>query len=227
MNKNRLLLLALLSSLTIASCNKNENSMSNNVQSQDSVSEQTSNSETPSIETSKNESVEPIEESSSQIEYPEVDLSYRVARSFEKFAAPDNITNEDKLPLIGDRDLKVVENNENCKSLVSGNVRLDFVLKDGKYYLQLVSLKSLNETAEAVDNDVMFVNQTPVELFFKGSRSEIKTGYDSITNTQYGLKAISNIVSQAGSSLVVEDMYYLAKENESGAFNFRRTIKVI
>lgn len=221
--KSKTLLLTLISAISLYGCNKT-------VTSETPTSEPKSES---SVETTSKEEIIPSEEMSSVVEdvsseevYPEVDLSYRTARNFEKYSAPTNQTNENELPLISNRNYKIVDIVGN-RALVSKDVRLEFVLDQEKYYPQLVSIKTINETAIASNQEIMFTNKKPVIIYLRGSNETIETRYDSITNTDYGIKAIANITSNAGSVLEVMDCYYFASENEDGAFNFRRTIKVI
>ena len=103
--------------------------------------------------------------------------------------------------------------------MVNGQYRLDFVKNSSvKYVLQLVNIKNIAEVDNATSSNVMFKNDEPVRVFLKGSNQTIKCGYDTVTQTPFGIIATSNIVSIAGSKIKVEDRYYFAKENEKGVF---------
>ena len=223
MKKNlKTLLLALIGAVSIYGCNKTETGEKPTSETKSETSIETSSKEEISSSeelSSTHENLSSTQEEVSSVEqYPEVDLTYRTARNFEKYGTPSNETNEDELPLISNRNYKTVDINDN-KALVSKDVRLEFVHDQEKYYVQLVSLKNINETAVAASQEIMFTNKKPVVIYLKGSNETIETCYDSITNTDYGIKAIANITSSAGSTLEVMDCYYFASENEDGALN--------
>ena len=168
MKKNsKVLLLTLISALSLCGCNKKQTS---EIKSE-AKSETTSQEQITSIEETSSlveEASSSIEEISSTEQYPEVDLSYRAARNFESYGIPSNETNEEQLPLISNRNYKVVDINSN-KAMVSKDVRLEFVNDQDKYYPQLVSLKTLSETAQASNAEIMFSSKKTVVIYLKGS----------------------------------------------------------
>ena len=203
------LLLVLLSSLAVSSC------------------QNPSQSSTPSINGSENNSSESISADNSDSNSNSisedikdeiiVDKSHRKDRDFSKFPVPSNEINENELPSITDELGKIVILSDQNLSMVNGQYRLDFTKNSSnKYVLQLVNIKNIAEVDNATSSNVMFKNDEPVRVFLKGSNQTIKCGYDTVEKTSYGIIATANITSNAGSKIKVEDRYYFAKENEKG-----------
>ena len=211
------LLLVLLSSLAVSSC------------------QNPSQSSTPSINGSENNSSESISADNSDSNSNSisedikdeiiVDKSHRKDRDFSKFPVPSNEINENELPAVTDELGKVVVLSDQNLSMVNGQYRLDFVKNSSdKYVLQLVNIANISENENATSTNIMFVNEEPVRVFLKGSNQTIKCGYDTVTQTPFGIIATANITSTAGSKIKVEDRYYFAKENEKGTFNVRQAV---
>ena len=160
-----------------------------------------------------------------------VDLSYRQDRDFSKFALPTNQTNEEELPDINSSAYEaVIKVEEDFIALKNGDYRLDFSPNsDGKFVLQLVHLSGIadNEIVEATSDKVMFINNQPAMVYVKGNKDAIKSGYDSVVETNYGVKAIANLTTKNGSVIEVMDCYYFPDELETGVFNVRQTVKII
>ena len=156
------------------------------------------------------------------------DVSYREGRDFSQYPMPDNNTNEEELPIIDvDARQEVINLDDQTLAMVHGDYRLDFVLDNDKYVLQLVSINSDSKnTAYTVDNsNVMFINNTPVIVYLQGSGESFKLPYDNVFKTEYGICATTTIISNAGTKIEVKDCYYFASQKELGAFNVRKTVR--
>lgn len=211
---NKLMLVSLLSCVSLSSC----------VDPQDSSTPV--DSSTP-IESSTPEESSSIDASLSDTVSSEIvdEFLYREARDFSKFPTPSNEINEDELPLVEGLGQIVTLSNQ-TPSLQNGNFRLEFIKNSSDKFILAVSNVNADSTESSTlsSANVMFKNETPVILYLQGSNETIKTGYDSIEATSYGILAKVNITSSAGSKIVVEDRYYFAKENEVGSFNVRQAV---
>jgi len=156
------------------------------------------------------------------------DVSYREGRDFSQYPMPDNNTNEDELPLI-DTTAKqdVITLEDDTLAMIHGNYRLDFIKNSDKYVLQLVNINENTKTlAYTADNEnVMFINNTPVMVYLQGSAEVFKVAYDEVIKTNYGVCATKTITSSAGTTIEVKDCYYFASQKELGAFNVRKTVR--
>lgn len=217
MNKtiNKLMLISLLSSITLASCD------------QPTTSSTPVDSSTPDIEDSSSFEDSSIEGSLSETVSSEIveKFEYREDRNFSKYPTPSNEINEAELPAVEGLGEIVTLSNQ-TPSLKNGDYRLEFIKNSSDKYIVVVSnvTGSSNESLTLQSENVMFKNETPVILYLQGSNEIIKSGYDSLQATSYGILAKATLTSKAGSKIVVEDRYYFAKENEVGSFNVRNAV---
>ena len=229
---NKLMLIGLLSSITLMGCNENNpsptptDSPSTPDVSTPEVSTTPEQSSTPEVSTSETSTPEDTSSGSISSDIKEQFL-YRKDRDFSKYPTPSNEINESKLPQVEGLGEVITLANQ-TPALQNGEYRLDFIKNDGNKYILAVVSNSNKSTAnvELSSDKVMFKNETPVIIHLKGSNETIKTGYDLLEITSYGILAKANITSKAGSKLVVEDRFYFASEDESGSFNVRHALIV-
>ena len=155
------------------------------------------------------------------------DLSYRAERDFSGVSVPSNKTNEDQLPLIDESLSQYAFKEGNVYSLVSGNVRLDFIINGEIYVTRLVNISGIDKktAVEADSEKIMFTNATPVIVYMESSDA-LNTGYSLIETTTYGIRASASLTTTNGSTVYVMDCYYFPQEGETGVFNVRRTVKI-
>ena len=191
------LLLVLLSSLAVSSC------------------QNPSQSSTPSINGSENNSSESISADNSDSNSNSisedikdeiiVDKSHRKDRDFSKFPVPSNEINENELPAVTDELGKVVVLSDQNLSMVNGQYRLDFTKNSSnKYVLQLVNIKNIAEVDNATSSNVMFKNDEPVRVFLKGSNQTIKGGYDTVEKENSMLPTIEEAKKELAGMGILE-----------------------
>jgi hypothetical protein len=154
----------------------------------------------------------------------EIDLSYRVPRSFVELPLPANEIDEESLPKISDLSGVEIAEADGRFSMISGNYRLDFVPAEGSYHIQIVDAAGLGNDP-APGNRVMAENHNPAEIYVQGAKVEHhRSGYSDVEAKDYGLLATASFETEAGSVITVEDRYYFPKEAEAGVFNVRKAV---
>lgn len=129
---------------------------------------------------------------------------------------PSNIVTEDLFAPVAADQIVIDGSNIHFKS---GQFGLNFIENAGTYHIEL--------TQEQQENVKMFQIIKPVKIYFRTTGGgQTESNYTSVEVKSYGLVASATVVSKNGSSLLVEDYYYLPKDAGTGVFNVQRSITV-
>ena len=138
-------------------------------------------------------------------------IKLREERNFTDHKTPSNLLNEEELPDAKDGAVSKVDGDY---VLSSGGLKLKLAQNAGKYALSVTS-----------GLGIVCAEQTaPAKLYVRG-QGAIETGYTSVSEERYGLKASVTVQSENGSEFLIEDLYYVPQKGD-GAFNVRRSITV-
>ena len=120
------------------------------------------------------------------------------------------------------------------KALTSGEYRLEFVKQSDGYGLRLTDISETSSSTEETESDkTLLVNGTPATLNVRApsatllgtyEESSYSEAYDSVTKKNYGYLCISDVNTDAGSTVRIEDAYYV---RESGMFALERRVEVL
>ena len=120
------------------------------------------------------------------------------------------------------------------KALLSNGYRIEFAKGAEGYGIKLVDTSELaSETATATNDSQMFDNETPAMINVRGaattllgsfSETSYAKAYSSVSKKDYGYLCSATVETNFGSSILVEDAYYV-KENGVFAVSRRTEVK--
>ncbi len=118
-------------------------------------------------------------------------------------------------------------------ALVSGSYRMEFVKGEEGYGLQLVDVSSLQATATATTETIMFDNEAPAKVKVRGGATTLlgtfaeksyTAPYSAVSKKDYGYLATSTVKTDNGSEIIVEDAYHI---EVGGIFAVERKVEVL
>lgn len=131
---------------------------------------------------------------------------------------PQNVVTENLFPPLSQGQ---VQQNGNDFSMYSGDYELRFVSSSGEFHIEM------NDHTSATPQS-MFQVLKPAKVYFRATGGgQTERNYTSVVTKPYGIVASVSISSKNGSTLLVEDYYYIARKAKPGAFNVQRSITVV
>lgn len=137
----------------------------------------------------------------------------RYDRDFSSYPMPLNEIEASELPRL--KSTYVYSDDDNY--IIKGDTTfMEFFYLEGGYGIKLIHDKSY------------FIQSNPVmvNVVSNQGKTEYYTPYTSVKIEDYGLLAVAKIVTESGTSMRIEDMYYIPKENVSDSYNLRRVVIV-